>query len=119
MPTFSKELLSESTNGRPIKVAQTATAGTIIHTASSTSGVIDEVWLYAHNTGANTVALTVEFGGTSNPDDRIIVGLPPVGTPELILVCPGLPLNGGVSVRAFAGEANVANIVGYVNRIAP
>jgi hypothetical protein len=119
MPTFSKELLSGSTNGRPIKIVATATAGTLIHTASSTSGVIDEVWLYATNTGVNTVALTVEWGGTTDPDDRIVVGLPPISTPQLILVAPGLPVSGGVVVRAFAGEANVAKVVGYVNRVTP
>jgi hypothetical protein len=119
MPTFSKELLSGSTNGRPIKITQTSSAGTVIHTASSTAGVVDEVWLYATNTGATTVALTVEFGGTTDPDDRIVVGLGPVGTPELVLVVPGLPLTGGVEVRAFAGEANVAKVVGYVNRVSP
>lgn len=119
MATFSKELLSGSTNGRPIKIAATATAGTLIHTTSSTAGVTDEVWLYATNTGANTVALTVEFGGTSDPDDLIVVGLLPVGTPQLVLVVPGLPLTGGVVVRAFATEANVCKVVGYVNRVSP
>lgn len=119
MATFSKELLSGSTNGRPIKVAATATAGTTIHTASSTSGVVDEVWLYATNSSAGTVALTIEFGGTTSPDDLIVVGVAPVGTPELVLVVPGFPLTGGVVVRAFAGTADVVTVMGYVNRITP
>ena len=117
MPTFSKELLSGSTNGRPIVVSATSSPGTTIHTASSVSGVIDEVWLYATNTTANTVALTVEFGGT-DAGDKIVVGLPPVGSPQLLLVSPGLPLSGGVVVRAFGNVAGVT-VVGYVNRVSP
>ena len=35
MATFSKIALSGSTDGRMIKVAQTATAGTTIHTGSA------------------------------------------------------------------------------------
>lgn len=119
MATFSKELLSGSTNGRPIKIGATATPGTLIHTTSSTAGVVDEVWLYATNTGTNTVVLTVEFGGTSDPDDLIVVGLPPISTPQLLLVAPGWPLTGGVVVRAFANEADVCKVVGYVNRVSP
>jgi hypothetical protein len=36
MATFSKIVLSGSTDGRMIKVAATATAGTTIHTGSAT-----------------------------------------------------------------------------------
>jgi len=32
MPTFTKNILSSSTDGRAILVAATATAGTLIHT---------------------------------------------------------------------------------------
>jgi len=32
MATFTKEILSGSTDGRPILVAATASAGTVIHT---------------------------------------------------------------------------------------
>ena len=37
MATFSKTILSGSTDGRGIKVAATATAGTLIHTGSATA----------------------------------------------------------------------------------
>lgn len=80
----------------------------------------DEVWLYANNTSAATVELTIEFGGTSNPDDRIIVGVP--SKSGLSLILPGLILTGdgttGRTIRAFAGSSNVINLVGYINRIA-
>jgi hypothetical protein len=116
MATFSKQLLSGSTNGRAIKIAATATAGTLIHTAVSGTSAEDEIWLYAHNTSASVVKLTLEWGGTTSPDDLIEVNVPVDGT-GLILVAPGILLQNGLVVRAFAGTANVLNIFGYVNRI--
>jgi hypothetical protein len=116
MATYSKQLLSGSTNGKAIKVAATATAGTLIHTAIAGTSSEDEIWLYAHNTSATTVKLTLEWGGVTSPDDLIEVNIAPDGT-GLVLVAPGILLQNGLVVRAFAGTANVLNIFGYVNRI--
>jgi hypothetical protein len=116
MATYSKLLLSGSTNGKGIKVAATATAGTVIHTAVSGTSSLDEVWLYAHNTSATAVKLTLEWGGVAAPDDHIEINIGAEGT-GLILVAPGILLQNGLVVRAFAGTANVINIFGYVNRI--
>ena len=44
MTTFNKLILSGSTDGRGIKVVQAATAGTTIHTGTSTASDYDEVW---------------------------------------------------------------------------
>jgi hypothetical protein len=119
MATFTKILLSGSTGGRPIKVAASGTPGTTIHTTQASSGVIDEVWLYATNTSSASVNLTIELGGTSDPDDRIIVGIP--SKSGLSLILPGCILTGdgssGRTIRAFGGSANNINLVGYVNRI--
>lgn len=116
MATYSKQLLSGSTNGRAIKVAATATAGTLIHTAIAGTSSLDEVWLYANNTSASAVKLTLEFGGATAPDDHIEINIGAEGT-GMILVTPGLLLQNGLVIRAFAGTANVLNIFGYVNRI--
>ena len=62
MATFSKEILSGSTDGKGILVVQTATAGTTIHTADTTATTYDEIWLYAVNTSASSVKLTIEWG---------------------------------------------------------
>ena len=115
MAVFSKELLSGSTNGRLIKVAATATAGTTIHTAHATAE--DEIWLYAVNSDTTDRKLTIEFGGTTSPDDLIEQTI--TAESGLILVVPGLVLTGSVVVRAFAATANVVMIGGYVNRITP
>ena len=45
MATYTKLKLSGSTDGKGIKVTQTATPGDIIHTAHVSA--LDEIWLYA------------------------------------------------------------------------
>lgn len=118
MATFEKLILSGSTNGRAIKVAATATPGTTIHTGSSSASVIDEIWLYAQNTDTTARKLTIEWGGTSAPDDLIELTVP--AESGLTLVAPGLLIKGtgtALVVRAFAASANVVTIHGYVNRI--
>ena len=119
MATFSKLTLSASTDGRAIKVAATATPGTTIHTGPSSASEIDEVWLYAMNTDSTARKLTVEWGGTSSPDDLIEITLP--AEPGLVLIAPGLLIKGNATpllVRAFAETADVITIHGYANRIA-
>ena len=116
MATYSKVLLSGTpANGRNIKVVPTATAGTTIHTAVAGTSDMDEVWLYACNTDAADVKLTIEYGGVASPDDLIEVT---IGTEAgWVLVCPGTLLQNGLVIKAFAGTANVIMMNGYVNRI--
>jgi len=114
MATFSKVRLSGGTDGRNVKVAATATPGTIIHTAHATA--LDEIWLWAGNTDTIDRKLIIEWGGTTAPDDLIEVTIP--GESGLVLVVPGFLLTNSAVVRAFAAAANVLTINGYVNRIA-
>jgi hypothetical protein len=115
MATFSKQLLSGSTSGKQIKVAATATAGTTIHTAHATD--LDEIWIYAVNSSASSVKLTIEYGEATAPDGNIeVTVLPEAG---LVTIVPGLILTGSLVVKAFAGTANVIMLSGYVNRITP
>jgi len=118
MATFTKSKLSGSTDGRGIKVAATATTGTTIHTGSSTAADYHEIWLWAVNSSTSAVKLTLEWGGTSSPDDLIEVTIPPES--GLYQVAPGLVLKGNATplvVTAFAGTANVILIHGFVNTI--
>lgn len=114
MATYSKIPLSGSTNGRGIAVSASATPGTLIHTATSSTTYQDEVWIYAINTSTTAVKLTVEYGGTSTSDQ---IELTIAGEAGLVLVSPGLVLQNSLVVRAFAGTASVINIFGYVNRV--
>ena len=113
MSTFSKVKFSESTDGLPVKVVQTATAGTLIHTSHATA--LDEVWLYAYNGHTADVVLTVEYGGATVPDQNIIITIPTKA--GLTLVVPGLLLTNSKTIRAFAATANVITLSGFVNRI--
>lgn len=118
MATFEKLTLSGSTDGKAIKVAATATPGTTIHTASTTATTYDEIWLYAQNTDTTDRKLTIEWGGTSSPDDLIEYTVKAEN--GLYLIVPGLVLKGNATalvVRAFCASANVVTISGYVNRI--
>ena len=119
MATFSKIVLSGSTDGKMIKVAQTATAGTTIHTGSATATTFDEIWLYAVNSDTTARKLTVEWGGVSSPDDLIEFTVP--AESGLYLITAGLVIKGNATplvVRAFCASANVVMIAGFVNRIA-
>lgn len=121
MATYSKVLLSGSTQGKGIKVAATSSTGTTIHATGTSATTIDEVWLYAQNSDTSAIKLTVEFGGTTSPDNTIEITIAPES--GLTLVVSGLPLTGtgaaANTITAFAGSANLITIYGYVNRITP
>lgn len=112
-------LLSGSTQGQPILVAQTATPGTTIHATGTSATVFDEIWLYAQNTDTTDRKLTIEWGGVTSPNNLIEVTIP--AESGLVCVIPGLRLTGtgaaATTVRAFAASANLITIVGNVNRM--
>lgn len=119
MATFTKNHLGGSTDGKGIKVVQTATAGTTIHTGPTNTAHFHEVWMYAVNTSSTAVKLTIEWGEATAPDGNIELSV--AAESGLVLVVPGLVLQGNASaltVKAFAGTANVIVIHGYVNEIA-
>lgn len=113
MATYTKQKLSGSTDGKGIKITQTATAGDTIHTADATA--LDEIWLYVVNSGSVGVTLTVEWGEATAPDGNIEGTIP--ADEGLILFIPGLLLTNELVVKAFASVADVLIIHGYVNRI--
>lgn len=118
MATFSKQILSNSTNGRGILLSNVSNT-TLIHTATNNASIIDEVWLYAQNTDTTARKLTIEFGGLTSPNDLIELTVP--AEAGLVLVAPGLTLTGNATtpprITAFAANANLITIHGYVNRI--
>lgn len=119
MATFTKKILSGSTDGRPVLVAATSSPGTTIHTGSSTAATLHEVWLYASNPSGVQRTVTIQWGGTTSPNDHITFALP--AQSGLVVVAPGLILKGNATplvIRAFADSANQVNISGYVNEIA-
>lgn len=115
MSTYSKLKFSASINGRQIKVSSTTTPGTLIHQAVNSLINMDEIWLYVMNNHTADVLVTIEFGGTTSPDDIVQLTVP--NKSGLYLVIPGLILNNDLSVRIFASVSNVISVSGWVNRI--
>lgn len=122
MATFTKVLLSGSTEGKAIKVSATTSgsAGTTIHATGTSATIQDEVWLYAYNSSASADVLTVQWGGVTAVDNEIKLSIP--ATSGLTLVVAGLTLTGTGSaantISAYAGTTDVITVSGYVNRIA-
>lgn len=117
MAQVSKKKLSGSTDGRGIKIVATTTPGTLIHTAvtGTVAGTWDEIWLYVYNSQIADVVVTIELGGVGVPDDNIVVSIP--FKQGRFLVLDGAILQNGMVVRAFASNANVCVVTGFVNAI--
>ena len=118
MATYSRILLSGSTNGRAIPVAATATPGTAIHTAVAGTSAFDEIYLWVSNVTGSAATLTLEWGGVTDPGDHMVKALSiPANSPP-IPIATGMVLNNGLLVKAFSGTASALNIIGFANRIA-
>lgn len=113
MATYAKLKFSGSTDGRMIKVAQTVTAGTTIHTAHATD--LDEIHLWAVNSDTVDRKLTIEYGGATSPDNLVEFTVPPEDGTYMII--PGWVLSNSLVVKAFASTANVVMVGGYVIRM--
>jgi hypothetical protein len=97
-------------------VAATSSPGTDIHTATSSTTDCDVISLYAYNSSASAVTLTIQWGGTTSPNDDVKLSIP--ATSGLTLVVPDLVLRNALVIEAYAGTANVVTIHGFVNRVA-
>ncbi len=117
MTTFTRLLLSGSTNGREIPVVAVATPGTAIHTAVAGGAAFDEIYLWASNVTAAVAKLTLEWGGVTDPGDHMVksFSIPPNSAP--IPIATGQVLNNGLLVKAFSDTASAINVGGFVNRI--
>lgn len=117
MATYSRVLLSGSTNGRAIPVAATATAGTLIHTAIAGTSSFDEIYVWASNVTGSAATLTLEWGGVTDPGDHMVKAVSiPANSPP-VAIATGQVLNNSLVLRAFSGTGSAINLTGYVNRI--
>lgn len=103
--------LSESTNGKPILIIDSASPGQIIHRASQSIN-IEMPYIYALNSNAFGVAtITLEWGGTE-ASNRISMHVDPrAGS---ILLSDGFPINNGTIIRAYSDTSNVS-VLGVVD----
>lgn len=115
MSTYTGDKLSGSTDGRPIKVAATAIgSGTTIHTAQSGATLFDYVTLYASNPDTADHVLTLGWGGTTDPDDLIVLTIP--AKSGLVLVTYKLPIRNSLVVKAAADTTNKITLIGRVTK---
>ena len=104
-----------NTDGSAMKVTGTISATAItVHTAHATS--LDEVTLYAWNSAATAKLLTLEIGGSTDPDKIIEVQLEP-NTAGLQCVLPSIRVTGSITIEAFAETADVITLYATINRI--
>ncbi len=99
--------LSSQTTGQSISVTATSTAGTTLHTYSGAGADIIKLW--AANTSASAVLLTVEWGSTTAAKN-IVVSIP---AQSVVMVADRRELANG-TCAAFAGTTAVINIWGEV-----
>lgn len=107
--------LSGSTRGRPIQIAATSSPGTTLHTATTTTGQLDRVYIYLTNTSASSVLVSIEFGTTGTGSEVDII-VPPNDT---VLAVDGSVLGGAATdtITAYAATTNVINAFGRVERL--
>jgi hypothetical protein len=113
MSTFSKLLLSQSTNGKAISVPNTGSPGNMLHSATSDLSSLDEIYLYCTNNNTASVNVYVQWGNTGSSDTFQTVVPPASGR---TLIADGRLLNSGGVVYAYCPERS-ASFDGFVNRI--
>ena len=116
---FTAMTLSAATNGAPIKIAATATAGTTIHTATSSDMPegCDEVYLWAGSTSSAAINATLQISSGNVTDGQSINFRVPAAYNGPIMILAGHRIADGVVITATAATAERVNIWGHVNRI--
>ena len=120
MGTYSRIILSGSTDGQGILAAATTPAGgTLLHTAvTGAADSSDEVWLYAHCNVTTAATIKIAVGPTTATGSRFSLFVTAGDVQGLLLVTPGLPLRNAKTVKAWVTTANAFTMFGYVNRFA-
>ena len=121
MGTYSKIILSGSTDGAGINASGTAPSlGALIHTAvTGAAQSIDEVWLYAYCQVTTARDLGVCIGPTTNVNSRFTYTITADDQKGLYLVMPGMVCRNAALVKAYTTAATGGiNVFGYVNRFA-
>jgi len=122
MATYTKAILSGSTDGLDIAINASSTAGTLIHTGPSTTSILDEIFIYAKNEVSATSAqvLTILWGADSQAGTSQTMRTTIPQRDGLYLVIPGLIIQGNATplvIRAVCNESSAVAVMGYVNRI--
>jgi hypothetical protein len=82
-PRSASRFCRRSTGGQPILVTATSSTGTTIHSTGTSSSVLDEIHLFAYNSDSAAIVLTIQFGGTTSPNNDIKLSIPATIGPDL------------------------------------
>lgn len=107
--TYSVIPFSGSTNFRGIKVTTTASAGDTIHTAQA-GALPDLLSIDIENTDTSARPFTLQWGGTTSPDDKI-TGLVLPG--QCLRICTQKPICAALVVKCFSGTMTWVDGVSY------
>ena len=120
MATYSKIILSGSTDGQAIVVTgTTASQGTVVHTGvTGAADSIDELWIYAQSTVTTAAQISLAVGPTTATGSRLHHTVTGDDKKGLILIYPGLPLRNAKVVKAYATSADIFQMWGHVQRYA-
>jgi len=123
MATFSKIAFQPASVtgtglGIPVTATTSGSLGTTIHTCSTTTTTIDEVWIYAQNYDATDRKLTIQWGGVTAGTNEIEYTVKAEN--GLYLIVAGLVMQGNATAKvisAYAATGTAIVLYGYVNRI--
>jgi len=116
MAVYSRQLLSGSTNGKPIPVVAIVTIGTTIHTAVAGAASFDELYCWVTNVTGAAATLTIEWGAAGTGSQMTTsYSIPANSAPTQIVF--GQVLQNGLLCTMFSSVASALNITGFVNRI--
>lgn len=107
-----REYFTGSTDGTPISITSTDSAGAqTIHTCSTKKG---EIYLFVGNKSTLTVESFIEIGDTVSPVRTLIS--PSQG---LVPILPGIPLRNAKVVKGYCSTVSTAALftVGWVNEL--
>jgi hypothetical protein len=117
MATYEKIKLSADSTGSGVWLDFSASAINV-HTTSTSSTVLDEVWLYFSNNGLSSATCSMEIGGTNT----IRFTVPSYS--GMFLALPGILMSGTGTAGTVLTATNDSSsggvtVYGYVNRITP
>lgn len=106
--TYSNIPLSGSpADFRGIKITTTASAGDTVHTAQASTTLPDHLTIDIENTDTVDRPFTLQWGGTTSPDDKI-TGVVPSGM--TIRAVTKKPIRNALVVKCFSGTATVLGV---------
>ena len=116
MPIMTATPLSGSSGGRPVPIIATSSPGTTIHTLSTATGIVEEVYVDAYNISASGATLQLEAGSTATIGIMSIF-VPALSFQRILAGARYLAATGAIS--AYATATSLFQVVGGVNKVTP